>query len=46
MVDVRCDDHVGEVYPPRCSLCESLSADYTFLKIDLENDPNTTQRSN
>ena len=35
MVEVRCDDHVGEVHPPpRCSLCESLQADYAFLKLD------------
>ena len=35
MVEVRCDDHVGEVHPPpRCSLCESLQADYAFHKID------------
>ena len=34
MVDVRCDTHQGENYPPRCSLCESLSIEYALLKID------------
>ena len=35
MSEVRCDNHQGENYPPRCSLCESLQADYAFHKIDL-----------
>lgn len=33
MGTVRCDDHVGEDHPPRCGLCESLSAEYALLKI-------------
>ena len=35
MNGARCDDHVGEDHPPRCSLCESLSIEYALLKIDL-----------
>ena len=35
MSEVRCDNHQGENYPPRCSSCESLQADYAFHKIDL-----------
>ena len=34
MNGARCDDHVGEDHPPRCSLCESLQADYAFLNIE------------
>ena len=34
MSDALCDDHVGEDYPPRCSLCESLSIEYALLKLD------------
>ena len=30
-----CDEHVGEDRAPRCSLCESLQADYVFHKIAL-----------
>ena len=30
-----CDDHVGENFPPRCGVCESLSIEYSLLKIDL-----------
>jgi len=22
---VRCDDHVGEVFPPRCGTCQALA---------------------
>ena len=29
-----CDEHVGNPHPPRCSLCESLQADYAFLGIE------------
>ena len=25
----RCESHVGEVYPPRCSDCDAASADIT-----------------
>ena len=34
MANALCDDHVGEDHPPRCSLCESLQADYAFMHID------------
>jgi hypothetical protein len=26
-MSVRCDDHVGEPFPPRCSACDEAQAD-------------------
>ncbi|MDB5338697.1 MAG: hypothetical protein JWN70_4316 [Planctomycetaceae bacterium] len=36
MIDVRCDEHVGEAFPPRCLICESLAAEHRFLGIKSE----------
>lgn len=29
---VRCDAHVGEVFPPRCPACESLAREWATLR--------------
>lgn len=29
----RCDKHVGEVFPPRCTTCESLNNEYQTLQV-------------
>lgn len=35
---VRCDSHMGEAWPPRCSICEQLSNDWRALTQSY-NDP-------
>jgi hypothetical protein len=28
---IRCDRHIGEVFPPRCPACEGLAAEWGTL---------------
>jgi|GEM_PF-6997077 len=30
---IRCDRHIGEVFPPRCTACDTLTAEYAAMSI-------------
>jgi hypothetical protein len=39
MNDIRCDRHIGEAHPPRCTTCDTLATEYQQLKLtQAEND--------
>jgi hypothetical protein len=39
-----CDEHVGELYPPRCRLCESLAIEYDQIHLPAPTVGSTTEK--
>lgn len=31
----RCDNHVGEIFPPRCLACQALDAEFKSIGFNL-----------
>jgi len=38
-IGVRCEEHVGEVFPPRCSRCEAMQLQAERSRAERDDEP-------